>query len=263
MFSRHQEIIRKLKGGVKMICNKKPKMILFDVGGTLFNEGKFSAADGLKAVRLSAINPDVTDDSTLLSLWNDFEDKVKAAFPKPENCSFELPLSSILKYVTHNAGLKFNKSFSELEEIFDRYNSERTVFDGVPELLASLKEQGIRTAVISNNAMSGEGLSLALKRWIPCESFEFVLTSADFIFPKPSAELFVSASNSACLFPSECWYCGDSLNADINGALNAGMHAVYFNIKADKKIKISADERQREYLEVNSWAALKSCLLSL
>ena len=246
-----------------MTNNKKPKMILFDVGGTLFNDGKFDAKKGLEAVRLASTDPDVTDNGTLLTLWNEFEDKVKSAFPKSDGFSFELPLAATLKYVTHNAGLKFNISIAQLEEIFDRFNSERTVFDFVPELLSSLKKQGIRTAVISNNAMSGESLSLALKRWISAEDFEFVLTSADFIFQKPNKEMFLSAAASAFLSPSECMYCGDSITADIKGSLDAGMQTVLFNTQAETDIKICSDERQREYIQINGWKALNSYLLSL
>lgn len=239
-----------------MTYSEKPKMILFDVGGTLFDDGKFSAIDGLKAVREVSLNPYETDDNTLLSLWNEFENKVKAALP---SC-FELPLSAVLKYVIHNSGLKFNMSVPELEELFDRFNSPRRVIDFVPELLDTLKKLGIRTAVISNNAMSSEGLSLALKKWIPEEDFEFVLTSADFIFPKPYTELFVSAANSAGISVSECWYCGDTFIADIKGSLDAGMHAVLLDKTADREIQICCDEKQREYITVNSWEALKKHL---
>lgn len=239
-----------------MTYSTKPKMILFDVGGTLFEDGKFSALDGLKAVREVSLNPKGSDDSSLLSLWNELEDKVRSSFPS----SFELPLSATLKYVIHNSGLKFNKSGPELEEIFDRFNSQRRVIDFVPELLKSLKDLGIRTAVISNNAMSGEGLSLALKRWLPDADFEFVLTSADFIFPKPHKELFISAANSAHLSPSVCWYCGDSPFADIKGALDAGMHAVLLDKTADREIQLCRDEKQREFLKVNNWSALKKYL---
>ena len=40
-----------------MTYSTKPKMVLFDVGGTLFEDGKFSALDGLKAVREVSLNP--------------------------------------------------------------------------------------------------------------------------------------------------------------------------------------------------------------
>lgn len=244
-----------------MAFNKRPKMILFDVGGTLFTDGKFSAQKGLEAVRLSAVNPDITDSTALLSLWNEFESKIQAVLPKSDSFSFELPLSSTLKYVIHNSGLKFNLSVTRLEEIFDRFNSDRTVFDFVPELLKALKELSIRTAVISNNAMSSEGLTLALKRWIPDNDFEFVLTSADFVFPKPYSEMFLSAANTAFLSPTECWYCGDSITGDIKGSLDAGMSAVLLDKSADTEIQLYTDNTGREYLRVNSWDALRSFLL--
>ena len=242
-----------------MTYSKKPKMILFDVGGTLFDDGKFSAIDGLRAVREASLNPQATDDSTLLSLWNEFENKVNEFLP---SC-FELPLSATLKYVIHNSGLEFNKSVPELEEIFDRFNSPRRLIDFVPELLKTLKDLGIRTAVISNNAMSSESLSLALKRWIPDADFEFVLTSADFIFPKPRPELFLSAANSAGLSPYECWYCGDTFVADIKGSLSAGMHPVLLDKTADSEIEICVCDGQGEYLKVKNREALRKYILSL
>ena len=234
-------------------------MILFDVGGTLFADGKFSAIDGLSALRKASLNPDVTDDDALLSLWNEFENKVKAFLP---SC-FELPLAATLKYVIHNSGLKFNMSVTELEELFDLKNSPRSVIDFVPELLTTLKELGIRTAVISNNAMSSESLTLALNRWIPDNSFEFVLTSADFIFPKPHAELFISAASSAGLCASQCMYCGDTFIADVKGSLDAGMYAVLLDKSAHADIQLCTDDSKREYLRVNSWNALRSYLSQL
>ena len=44
---------------------KKPSMILFDVGGTLFRDGKCNFRDGLSALRKAALNPEVTDDANL------------------------------------------------------------------------------------------------------------------------------------------------------------------------------------------------------
>ena len=239
-----------------MKYSEKPEMILFDVGGTLFADGKFSALDGLKALREAALNPDVTDESTLLSLWDEFEGKVKEFLP---SC-FELPLSATLKYVIHNSGLKFNMSVTQLEELFDRCNSPRRVIDFVPELLDFLKKQGIRTAVISNNAMSSESLTMALERWIPEAQLEFVLTSADFIFPKPYSQLFLSAANSAGLSPSQCWYCGDTFTADVKGSLDAGMFAVLLDKASGTAAEICTDDTLREYLRVNSWDALISFL---
>lgn len=158
--------------------SKKPKMMLFDVGGTLFNDGKCIAEKGFSALRDVAENPDVTDDLTLASYWDEYMDEVCSFIESKSGINLDAPLSAVIKYATMNAGLHINLPMIEQEELFDRYNSTRNVIDGVPELFYALEEMEIRTAIISNNMMSGESLNLALKHWIPSINPEFCLTSA-------------------------------------------------------------------------------------
>ena len=233
-----------------MPYSRKPKMILFDVGGTLFNDGKCIPVDGLSHLRLAADNPDVTDDETLASLWDEYMDEL-AGLKSKSGVTLDFPLSAPIKYVTMTAGLHFSISVKEQEEIFDRFNSSRNVIDGVPELLMSLKEMGIRTAVISNNAMSGESLALAIRRWIPSAEFEFCLTSADVLFTKPDKSIFLAAAKYAGLEPSECWYCGDSMLPDIIGSGNAGMFPVLIFEKAGEPVTCTD-----AYMTISSWNEL-------
>ncbi len=230
---------------------KKPSMILFDVGGTLFRDGKCNFRDGLSALRKHALNPDITDDDILLGFWNDYLGSFGKGISAEDGTSLEIPLSAMIKAAVMRAGLKFDVDIFSQEEIFDRFNSTREVKDGIPELLALLKEKGIRTAVISNNAMSGESLSLAIKRWIPSSEFEFCLTSADILFSKPHKSLFITAAAYAGLEPSECWYCGDSMLPDVVGSGNAGMFPVLIYEKADAPVTCTED-----YMTINSWRAL-------
>lgn len=246
-----------------MAYNEKPKMILFDVGGTLFDDGRCIPADGLAKLRLAADNPDVTDDATLVFLWNAYADEVYVGHQSKSGTVLDLPLSAIIKYVTMKAGLHFHISMPEQEEIFDRYNSTRTVMGGISELLTALHEHGIRTAVISNNAMSGDGLALAIKRWIPEEKFEFFLTSADVSLCKPDKAIFEAAAAYAFLSASDCWYCGDSKIADVDGAKRGGMTPVLLDSKSEKTFEMRADGEKGEYLTVNHWDVLKEHLLSL
>ena len=51
---------------------KKPKMILFDVGGTLFKGGNFSAENGFRALLRVAENPDIINEKILTSLWDKY-----------------------------------------------------------------------------------------------------------------------------------------------------------------------------------------------
>lgn len=229
----------------------KPSMILFDVGGTLFRDGKCNFRDGLSALRKYALNPDITDDDTLLGYWNDYLGSFGKGISAGDGTSLEIPLSAMIKAATMKAGLKFDIDIFAQEEIFDRFNSTREVKEGIPELLALLKEKGIRTAVISNNAMSGESLALAIKRWIPASEFEFCLTSADILFAKPHASLFVTAAKYAGLELSECWYCGDSMLPDIIGSGEAGMSPVLIYEGADEPVTCTEG-----YMLINSWNAL-------
>lgn len=245
-----------------MSYDKKPKMILFDVGGTLFNDGSCIPKNGFSALRLLADNPDVTDDDTLARLWDEFMDEVDINLKSRSGTDLDIPLSAVIRYATMHAGLHFNISMARQEEIFDRYNSTRNVIDGIPELFELLEKRGIRYAVISNNMMSGDSLMLAIKHWIPSAEPEFCLSSADILFKKPVSTIFTAAAGYAGLNPEDCWYCGDTLTADVFGSRSTGMTPVLI----DEKSTIPFEMREGdgfEYLTVNNWNVLKEHLLSL
>lgn len=245
-----------------MPYDKKPKMILFDVGGTLFDDGACTPADGFAALLKHAESPDITTAQKLADLWYEFFDEVGELRSK-SGITLDMPLSAVIKYATMNAGLEINIPMAEQEVIFDRFNSTRTVIDGVPELLDTIHSLGIRTAIISNNAMSGESLALAIKDWIPNAKMEFCLTSADLLFCKPGKMLFEAATSYAHLSPAECWYCGDGRIPDVDGAINAGLSPILLDTKSDIPLEMRTDGGNGEYMAVNCWDALKDYLLKL
>ena len=241
---------------INMSYSKKPKMILFDVGGTLFADGKCIPSEGFERLRHYALNPEATNGETLAEYWNEYLDEV-SGMKSESGITLDVPLSSVIRYAAMNTGLVFDITMVEQEEIFDRYNSSRCVIDGVPELLEKLDSLGIRTAVISNNMMSGESLSLAINRWIPSAKFKFCLTSADILFTKPSSNIFITAAKHAHLKPSECWYCGDGKIPDVYGASACGMTPVLLDVKSDVPLEFRSDNTCEKYLTVNNWNALK------
>ncbi len=244
-----------IKVGGKMSYNKKPEMILFDVGGTLFDDGKCKPTQGFEALRLKAENPYVTTAEKLASRWDEFLNEI-GKLKSESGVILDVPLSAVIKYATMQEGLKINLPSAEQEEIFDRFNSTRNVVDGVPELLEALKKINIRTAVISNNMMSGESLSLAIKHWIPSANFEFCLTSADVLFTKPYKEIFNAAANFAGLDTTDCWYCGDGRVPDVDGAKNSSMTPVLLDVKSHIPFEYRTDGGRGEYLVVNHWNEL-------
>lgn len=238
-----------------MAYDKKPKMILFDVGGTLFNDSRCIPADGFENLRKYALNPEVTDGKTLGKYWDEYLDDVSSIKSK-SGTTLDIPLSAVIRYAAMNTGLKFSISVAEQEEIFDRFNSEREVLDGLPELLETLDSLGIRTAVISNNMMSGESLALSIRKWIPSAKFEFCLSSADILFTKPDRRIFMTALNHAGLEPSDCWYCGDNITPDVYGSSSCGMTPVLIDEKSDVPFAFRSDGKCEKYLAVNNWKHL-------
>lgn len=245
-----------------MQYKKKPKMIFFDVGGTLFDDGRCNPVAGFEGLRLAAQNPDETCAETLASYWDEYLKDVNSIKSK-SNIILDIPLSAVIKYATMQTGLLFGIPITEQEELFDRFNSSRTVIDGVPELLSELTGSGIRSAVISNNMMSGESLTLAINRWIPENNFEFCLTSADVLFTKPSEKIFYTATGRAHIDPADCWYCGDGRIPDVDGAKNAGLAPVLLDLKSAEPIEFRDDGGRGRYLAVNSCNALKQYLCEL
>ncbi len=245
-----------------MPYDKKPKMILFDVGGTLFNDGKCIPANGFEKLRLAAKTPETTTAADLAAYWDEYMQEVSGIKSK-SGITLDPPLSAVIKYATMRTGLCFDISMAEQEKIFDRFNSSRNVIDGVPELLAELDNAGIRTAVISNNMMSGESLALAIAEWIPTAKFEFCLTSADLLFTKPSNNIFSAAAGFAGLDLADCWYCGDGLIPDVNGARNGGMTPVLLDEKSSVPFEMRTNGGREEYLTVNNWNVLKNHIQTL
>lgn len=233
----------------------KPKLILFDFGGTLIIDSPFSATDGLEALRLAADNPEVTTTEFMCDVWRSIDERVSKRAWGDGGYTLEIQLSGILRNIFALAGLRYSISLTECEVIFDRFNATRKATPHMAELLKTLNGAGIKTAVISNTVLSGEAMAVAIKDQLPESKMEFILTSADYLFCKPAPDMFKAAAKKAGFEPDECWYCGDSLAADVGGAHNSGILPVLYDSKSD----IPFERKKRggkEYYIVNSWAEL-------
>ncbi len=239
------------------MLKSKPRMIIFDVGGTLFDDGKFNAKDGLEHLRITAANPEITTVDKMVEHWNQYIDYARNSFD-----NLEIPLSAVLKYVVMNTGLHINLPIYKQEEIFDRYNSSRVVIDGVNELLQTIKAIGIRTAVISNNMMSGQSLEESIKYWIPESDFEFCLTSADLLIKKPENEIFEAALKYAGVDACDCVYCGDGFIPDVCGSLSVGMNSVLIDKNSDIEFEVRL-HNNNEIIAVNNWRLFAEYLSDL
>ena len=98
--------------------------------------------------------------------------------------------------------------------------------DGVPSLLKSLRKDGYPLGLISNASSTGDVLTL-LKNHRLMEYFAAIIVSADVGFRKPRREIYGCALKKLNARPESAVMIGDTFIADILGAKQIGMKAVW------------------------------------
>ena len=134
---------------------------------------------------------------------------------------------------------------------------------GAAEMLSCLQETGIRTGVISNLCWSGSALTRRLREAFPKHSFDFILTSSEYIFRKPDKHIFDMAIHKSGLDPNDIWYCGNDLAVDVLGAHSTGLSPVFYDDRSvPSKIheKNDALDADVEYLHLDNWTNLINIL---
>ena len=207
---------------------KKPRMILFDYGGTLLNESDFSFREGEKAVFRHVIrNPKGLSSDTV----SDYETDFFRSLGPVRDLGYEPHEFQMLRLKYEMNEIELDISYEEAERILWDYTApltESSYMPGIRELLRYLNEQGIRTAVISNLGWSGKALADRIHRMFPDQLFEFILSSSDYGIRKPDRRLFELALIKAHLAADEVWFVGDTFDKDIQGAHNAGIFPVLY-----------------------------------
>ena len=100
------------------------------------------------------------------------------------------------------------------------------LFEDVTEVLNSLKPQ-LSLALITNGASDTQRNSL---RILGMEKlFDAIIISGEVGIAKPEASIFALALRKLDVKTEEAWHVGDSLRADVGGALGAGLTAVWLN----------------------------------
>ena len=96
---------------------------------------------------------------------------------------------------------------------------------GALETLTRLTERGFHLGIISNGSLDSREKTVAAT---PFSNFiQQLVSSGQFGQKKPHPEIFLSTLEAAGFKPSQCLYVGDHPVNDIQGALSAGLHAVW------------------------------------
>ncbi len=241
---------------------KKPEMILFDYGRTLLYQPGFSTSNGNKA-----IYPYINRNPRHISL-EEYDENIVELFAKIKDERgpiLEIHEHNFLRLAMEYMDISFSVSIEEAEEIIMNGISEGGIMPHADRLIDYLNERGIRTGVISNNCFSSNALKKLFDRLLPRNKFEFVMASSDYIFRKPHGMMFDIALQKAGLTADKVWYCGDSIEADVNGANNVGMFPVLYEGRTDDEPNPFARQNDNliidfEHLHITDWNELVDVL---
>ncbi len=147
----------------------KPKMIMFDYGQTLISEGGFNGEAGTRAVLKHAIkNPYQISAKDLQEFAMTLNREIGRYDPDVRKSPWiEVHNHIFQKFLYEYYDIEIGLTTEELEKVFWDNAAERQPTRNIVKLLCYLKEQRIRTAVISNISFSGKALADRINEMLP------------------------------------------------------------------------------------------------
>lgn len=183
------------------------------------------------------------------------------------NCSSEIEINNMnfQRLVFDTLGIEFSLSEEDIEMKFWEKAEPIYPMKHVSEMLSYLKKSGIRTGILSNMSFSSSTLLRRIKKQLPESSFEFVVTSSEYMFRKPNPHMFEAAINKSGLKAEDIWYCGDGIELDVESSARCGMYPIWYesDIKCTYR-KPDPDLRpQCSYIHIHDWLELIEILCKL
>ena len=158
--------------------------------------------------------------------------------------------------------LEFSIPEYEVERVFWENTAPGAHMPNVRPMLAFLRENGIRTGVISNASWSGHAMTERITRFLPEHPFEFIIVSSEYLVRKPNPRLFELALRKADLPAEDVWCCGDSIIWDVEGAAGVGIFPVWYDDRTfDNAYRVPGEvEPPYEHLHIHDWLELVEVL---
>ncbi len=174
-------------------------------------------------------------DGTLVDSIPDLSEAVnnvisKYGFPKRKKEEFNIFVGNgfvdlLLRAMNHNVDEEtFEKIKKEFVAYYDVHYCDKTVaYDGIAELIAALRERGIKTAVVTNK---NDDISKIIVNKYFGDVFDVIRGKADDIPAKPDPTGTLLTMQKLSVKPEECVFVGDSgidmLTGTRSGAVAVG-----------------------------------------
>ena len=234
---------------------KKPKMIIFDYGHTLVYEDKWDGIKGEKALLEYAVS---NKNNLTAEQICEFADSLFLHTNAGRKNGIEFHEHQFQRFLYEYLQIEINLPPVRLEEVFWDNASPMHAMPHIKETLEYLHKNNIRTGVISNISFSGEALNNRINNIFPENKFEFIIASSEYIFRKPNKLIFELALKKAELAADSVWYCGDSVDFDVEGANSAGIFPVWYESEFEcyYRERKSQNVPECEHLHITDWREL-------
>lgn len=241
-------------------------LLIFDLGGTLmyFNGDwpeVFTRANEELLRQLSAGGLDLPGDEFL----REFSARLESYYAERNSEFIEYTTAYVLRTLLGEYGYPDYPEDRLREALRAMYAVSQAHWHPEEEALptlAGLRQQGYRLALISNAGDDADVQALVDKAGIR-PFFEMILTSAAAGIRKPNPQIFQTVLEKLGVAANRAAMIGDTLGADILGARNAGLFAIWITRRADT----AANRAQAEVIQpdavIDSLEQLPSLLAQL
>ncbi len=190
-----------------------PRAVLFDLGDTVLEEKSYNIASGFEKIS-AYLSPAISLKKLTESI----------ALGQEGNSEFQLA-----RWIETNLRSQSESmSAHDIELLLWNTTVELVPKPGIRQALDFLVGNGVRVAAISNAIFSSKCMRSELAKHNLDSYFEFVISSADHGRRKPDTAIFARASRALGVESCDTWYIGDRWDADVTGAVSAGMTAIWF-----------------------------------
>lgn len=226
------------------------KTIFFDLDDTLVNSKKAEYNAICEFKGLYNIFSQI-EDAEFAKTWSKVTMENYEKYHSGEITFEELRMKRMqCLFATYNAELSDNEAKEKFKEYQTIYEKNWLLFDDAINLLEELKGN-FNLAILSNGDGKQQRRKIeytGLKNYFP-----EIIISSEVNVSKPDKKIFEIACEKTNSKPEECIMVGDKYGTDIEGALNAGLKAIWVDRKnetRDYKYKIKELGEIRKFIKV-------------
>ena len=238
------------------------RAVIFDLGNTLvYFDGQISQILPQADSELSRALKDCGFEINVQVFEREFRQQMTAYHRQREYDLIEHSTAAVLETILAKYGY-LNVPEDSLRVLLARLYAVTQEY-WIPEkdllpTIKTLKQRGYRMGVISNAGDDADVQTLVDKTNIR-RDLDFVVSSAAFGIRKPDPRIFQFALDFWGLPPEQVAMVGDTLEADILGARNAGIFGVWIT----RRVNIAAKQHLRKRLQPNAVVESLHALLDL